>query len=249
MKESQPPAPLPHCLAILILRVLHFTQDEVIEELHCAKLTVGEVERWFKELPLQEAEILCGDPYLRDKANKLLYKTGVESAIIDIPTAIRVGNLSKEDILSHYKATEYLESKAREKVDVDPTVQRAQEEHLNNEVRAFIKGLRGGLKTPRINEIVPGYTVKNPPESDPVWACLRGHIRSTFAWEQLDLWKEQMNVYLKTPRDRKEELDRLYAHLIDLEKIIKQSLTEILIQRDYVRHTCNLCPIKKVSSR
>jgi len=132
MKGSEPPARLPECLAILILRVLHFTQEDVISKLHYAKLTVGEVERWFKELPLQEAESLCGDPSLRDKANKIISEIDVEEEKIDVPTAMSVGKLSPEDILQHYRATEYLESKAQKQEGIDPSVAKARQRHFDN---------------------------------------------------------------------------------------------------------------------
>ena len=113
MKESKPPLDLHECLAILLLRVLHFTQDDVAAMLHRAKITVGIVEDWFGEVPFREAQIICNDQSLKEKAEKIIVK--LED--LDTQTAMRVARISPEDILEHYRATEYLESKAEKLLD------------------------------------------------------------------------------------------------------------------------------------
>jgi hypothetical protein len=113
MKESKPPLDLHECLAILILRVLPFTQEDVGNLLRHSKLTVKIVEDWFGEVTLREAQIICNDQSLKEKAEKIIVK--LED--LDKQTAMRVAKISPEDILQHYRATEYLESKAEKLLD------------------------------------------------------------------------------------------------------------------------------------
>jgi len=128
MKESQPPLELHQRLAILMLRVLHFPQDDVADLLHHSKLTVKTVEDWFGEVPLREAQIICNDQSLKEKAEKIIVK--LED--IDKQAAMRVAKISPEDILQHYRATEYLESKALEQEGIEPAVASNLERHFDD---------------------------------------------------------------------------------------------------------------------
>ena len=127
MKGSEPPFALHECLAILMLRVLLFTQEAVGNLLRHSKLTVEIVEDWFGEVPLREAQIICNDQSLREKAEKII--VGLEH--LDKQTAMRVAKISPEDILQHHRATEYLESKAQKQEGIDPAVAKARQRHFD----------------------------------------------------------------------------------------------------------------------
>jgi len=128
MKVSEPPFAIHECLAILMLRVLLFTQEAVGNLLRHSKLTVEIVEDWFGEVPLREAQIICNDQSLREKAEKII--VGLED--LDKQTAMRVAKISPEDILQHYRATEYLESKAQKQEGIDPAVAKARQRHFDS---------------------------------------------------------------------------------------------------------------------
>jgi len=230
MKGSEPPAPLPQCLAILILRVLHFTQEDVISNLHCAKLTVVEVERWFKELPLQEAESLCGDPSLRDKANKIISEIDAEEEKIDLPTAMSVGKLSKEDILCHYKGSEYLESKAQKPAGIDPAVAKAKEEHLT-EVRSLIEQLKTALVTPQIHDVWLGIVSPiHAIESDPLFRSLKKHLPSKILWKDYSSYNKKMTQYLVSYNSLSKEISEIVGKWPGVKEVTRDAARPILAQ-------------------
>lgn len=106
-RELEAPASFSLCLAILILRTAHLTQDDVASHLRCGKPTIVKVEGWFKELSFSQAEALCCDVDLIEESRSLIAKSEEE---LLIPTAIKVGAISSNRILRHYRS-DYLEQK------------------------------------------------------------------------------------------------------------------------------------------
>jgi hypothetical protein len=118
---SGTPTRLYLCLAILILRTVGLTQDSVAGRLNCGKQMVGDVELWFRGLTFSEAEQLCSDVSLREKADEAISK----SEEMDIDLAMKVGKTSANDILQKYRG-DYLEDRAP-KGELEPREAR----HLN----------------------------------------------------------------------------------------------------------------------
>lgn len=115
---SGAPAQLYLCLAILTLRTVGLTQNDVLGWLHCGKVTLVEVERWFRSLTFSEAEHLCSDISLREKAQKAIAEAIAESDEQGLHLAMKVGTTSADDILQHYRS-DYLEKKAQ-KGELEP---------------------------------------------------------------------------------------------------------------------------------
>ena len=102
------PASLRLCLAILILRTALFAQDAVASHLKCGKTTIIKVEEWFKTMPFSQAEALCLDFSLIGEAQKLIAEDQEQELLIT--TAIKVGSISAEAILRHYRS-DYLKQR------------------------------------------------------------------------------------------------------------------------------------------
>lgn len=137
MNASEPPTHLPKLIAILKLRVLQLTQDEVCSILHCGKAQVVEVEQWFKKAPFEQAMSLCTDENLRKKANTMLKESISEGGEFDIVAlAMEVGGVSVPDIMRHYRPTEYLKTKAQKKAGIDELFVAALREHYDELAQA-----------------------------------------------------------------------------------------------------------------
>jgi len=94
------PTHLDRCLAILILRTLQFSQDEVINVLHCHKQLVSMVDRWFsEELNYPAAVKVCADIAIKSALHLFL----VPSKDIDPETLVKAAQLTADDILRHYR--------------------------------------------------------------------------------------------------------------------------------------------------
>ena len=109
-RGSEPPTRLCFCLAILILRTASLTQDHVATHLRCGKATIVDVEKWFRELPFSQAEALCSDLSSIKSAQALVVESKSEEVLLTVD-AIRVGTISGDAILRHYRGTDYLQHK------------------------------------------------------------------------------------------------------------------------------------------
>jgi len=193
MKTLEPPASLPQCLAILILRTLKSTQEDVAGKLHFAKLTVGEVEHWFSDMKFEQAEALSNDPDLRQKAEAILTK--LED--VDTSTAMKIGKLSGDEILMHYRGTEYLDTKAKKvQVDLPEVLKDALDSHLS-EIRSLIEKWESTLVTPRIHEIYSGtFCATSNIEADSLFPTLRQHLPLPTLWGRYSKWQKLMQHYI-----------------------------------------------------
>jgi hypothetical protein len=96
--------------------------------LECATARTKQVEDWFKALKLHDAQSLCNDPFLREKADKIIRESGE----MNMEIAMRAAKVSPEDILSRYRAIEYLESKALNQEGIEPAVAKALQSHFDD---------------------------------------------------------------------------------------------------------------------
>ncbi len=85
-------------LRILILRTLGLDQDEVAGVLHCAKSSVVEGERWFRNLPQDEALALVNDQRIK----RLIDDREFRKLELDNDNFIKAGRITADDILLHY---------------------------------------------------------------------------------------------------------------------------------------------------
>ena len=93
------PDGLDKCLLILLLRTVDCSQDAVASMVHCHKLRVGAVERWFRELTQEEAARLCDDQAIKRIAGREL----VSLEEVSHEVLIKAGQVAGDDILRHYR--------------------------------------------------------------------------------------------------------------------------------------------------
>jgi hypothetical protein len=103
---KEPPIDLDRCLAILVLRTVGCSWDDVASILHCWKLKVGEVEHWFtdpEQLSYLQATELCSDTAIKSVVS--LYLVPEEQA--DKKLLEKATCITGDNILLHYR-TDYL---------------------------------------------------------------------------------------------------------------------------------------------
>ena len=110
-------------LKVLLLRALGLSQDEVAGLLRCAKQSVGDVERWFKEDPQGEGMALLDNQRIRRLVGRDFPDLELEPSYL-----IRAGQITADDILLHYDKAGRT-SDVRERRSVDPLYARRLEEH------------------------------------------------------------------------------------------------------------------------
>jgi hypothetical protein len=84
-------------IRVLILRTLGLDQDEVVGALHCAKASVVEVEKWFRDIPRDEAIAL-----LDDNRIKRVIDHDLERLELQPTEFIKAGRITADDILMRY---------------------------------------------------------------------------------------------------------------------------------------------------
>ena len=90
-------AELGEYLAILILRTLGLSQDDVAGLVHCAKQTVVNADRWFSSCPHGEAVALVDDQRIKRLVNRDFPDMELTSKQL-----IKAGQITGDDILLHY---------------------------------------------------------------------------------------------------------------------------------------------------
>lgn len=114
MKE--PPTDLDKCLAILVLRRADCSQDEVVSIVHCAKLKVGEVERWFTDqLSYSEAVKLCSDVAIK----RVIVIDLVPEEEVDKKLLEKIAQITGDDIIRLYREADYMKA---EEPDIESVV-------------------------------------------------------------------------------------------------------------------------------
>ena len=125
-------------LKVLILRTLGLSQEDVAGVVHCAKQSVVEAERWFRDSPCGELSALLDDQRIRRLVGRDF--PGMELASADL---IRAGQMTADDILLHYGRTDA----RRAHSTVDPVYARRLEEHWAK-LRQVATSLREQLSPP-----------------------------------------------------------------------------------------------------
>jgi len=84
-------------LEVLILRTLGLSQEDVAGVLNCAKQSVVEVDRWFRDGPRGESFALLDDQRITRLVNRDFPSLGLEAVNL-----IRAAQITADDILLHY---------------------------------------------------------------------------------------------------------------------------------------------------
>lgn len=133
-------------IRVLILRTLGLDQDEVVAVLHCAKLSVVEVEKWFKAVPLDEALALLDEHRI-----KRLIDRDLEDLELEPTDFIKAGRITADDILMRYGHVSPASAIAEE-VAVVPAYAVRLEEHWSK-LRQLAEALRGQLSAPSTRQL------------------------------------------------------------------------------------------------
>ena len=91
-------------LSILILLTLNETHDAVASTLSCSKTSIGQVKRWFYELPSQRAAAFVDDQSIKRVVEREFRDYGLPESVLDkAMTTIR------QDILRHFRLESVLD--------------------------------------------------------------------------------------------------------------------------------------------
>jgi len=109
------PTDIDRCLAILVLRRAGCSQDTVASIVRCAKLTVGEVEKWFsKQLPYSRAVELCSEAAIKGMIDvDLVPCKGVDKELLE-----KIMRITPDIILRHYRQDHLLSLRWQETMDL-----------------------------------------------------------------------------------------------------------------------------------
>ena len=146
-----PPVKADRALSILILRVLHQTQDAVADIVCCRKNTVGNVETWFgKELTYPQAKAFVDDQAIKRLADRDFGYYGLVNEDLD-----RARQIAGDDILRHFRDDHLLASGGVERPN--PIQQQATMEKIEShwgKVLAILNDLHGiGVFAPDAREV------------------------------------------------------------------------------------------------
>ena len=108
------PTDIDRCLAILVLRRAGCSQDTVASIVRCAKLTVGEVEKWFSKLPYSKAVELCSEAAIKGMIDVDL----VPCEDIDKKLLEKIMRITPDIILRHYRQDHLFPLKLQENMDL-----------------------------------------------------------------------------------------------------------------------------------
>ncbi len=130
-------------LKVLILRTLGLSQEGVAGVLHCAKQSVVEVERWFREDPRGEGLELLDDQRIRRLVSRDFPSMELLPAIL-----IRAGQITADDLLLHYGRVSQTDTRPTPHT-VEPVYARRLEKHWAS-LRRVAATLREQLSPPSV---------------------------------------------------------------------------------------------------
>jgi len=135
----QSPTDLDRCLAILLLRRVRCSQDEVADRLHCGKLLVGSVEKWFSDqLSYQEASQLFDDHTISRVVELCLVGLGLEEQKM-----VNITRTTPDDILRYFRKSDYVQEREREQFIEDHRMTKEAEKtkRIESNLRLFRSSL------------------------------------------------------------------------------------------------------------
>ena len=192
------PADINKCLAILILRRASCTQDTVVDILHCAKAKIGEVEKWFKQIPYARAVALCDEAAIRETIDIDIVSLGEA----DTSLLRKVMRITPDSILRHYREDHFLRLRWRETIDLAVQLQSSM---VNISAKDWaIWGLRDTGQPPLTSEarlkiwIDRGKLgVKLAVEQDNRCPLFMARLKSLFSeFKPYDEWRESLTDFV-----------------------------------------------------
>lgn len=199
------PSDIEKVVLIGVMRTLHLSLDNVASTLRVSKSTIMDVESWIAQASLSEVEAVFADSAIKSLTAREL--PGLEE--VDNKVMVRAGQVSKNDVLRHYRQDWVLRGgKAASHID-SPRIERHRKQLLEV-VIPELKGidvlpardfslatwyLRTGETTWPIArgriEREPGgrLTVRLYVEGKLEWEYLRQHLKDDPVWRALDAWK------------------------------------------------------------
>ena len=184
------------CLAILILDSVGCSQDDIAGILHCAKLTVGNVEIWFKELRREESLSFCNEQALKSAFWMNIIPSDQEISREKLACAAQA---TRDYILMHY-------GKLKRKQPEQPLLMPLPQQHyarlsdaatllrlnikeVKQRKRVLVGNIiRGHIARPKVNDNRPQIQLN---DVDKVNAeCLLSHLKATYPeFEEIKSWE------------------------------------------------------------
>lgn len=193
------PTDIDKCLAILVLRTADCSQNMAASIMHCAKLRIGQVERWFsKELSYSEAVRLCNDMAIKRVIDiGLIPQEEVDKKLLE-----KLAQIIGDDILRHYRQ-DYL-FRLRWVEDMDLAVRLKRSISNINAKDWAIWGLPDTGELPLTSEaelkiwVDRGkLMIKLGVEKDPRFSPFLSRLKNAFpAFVEYDKWKNSLRDFI-----------------------------------------------------
>lgn len=219
------------CLAILILDSVGCSQDEIAGILHCAKVTVGNVEKWFKELRYEASISFCHEQAVKNAFWMQIIPSDQEISRDKLACAAQTTN---DYILMHY-------GKRHKKQPEQPLLVPRSQQHyarlsdtaellrLNIKEVKQRKGalvgniMRGHIARPKVSDNRLQIQLKDVDRLNA--ECLLSHLKATYPeFEEIENWE-----YVNT----REAIHSISGDMMKKLKLINHGVA--------LKGTCEIC--------